>query len=206
MIQQASGRGSSFFRPPGLGRAAAVLGLCATAALGASCASGQVLTQGEIGREGARTFATPPEAMFYACVGVLKANGYDIAHADRAGGVIVTKRKPVISDGPVTARAYRVTVWPEGKGSRVVAAPMVFAGERDLSQEPVWSLGGEHGERTRWERLFQDIDRVVVRTDVGPAEREALAKEAVPAVEPATATGRRPAPRLAPAGFVPARK
>src|SRR4051812_27575672 len=107
-----------------------VFGLAAVVAL-AACASTQVLTQGEVGRSGARNFNEPKATMFAICVGALTAEGYEITHSDLASGLIETKPLAVGTPGPVTARAYRVTVTSEGQGSRVVAQPVLFAGTRD---------------------------------------------------------------------------
>ena len=183
-----------------------LFGVSIAAAAAVSCASGQTLTQGDVGREGTRNFAAPPEAMFYASIGVLKANGYDIARADRRDGIIVTKPKAVSSKGPITARAYRFTIWPAGGGSQVIATPLAYAGSRDVSNDPVWQMGGDRGERARWNRLFQDLDGVVIRTDVGKTEREALAKEAVPVIEPGPTKADQPSHEMKPAGFAPATK
>jgi hypothetical protein len=155
---------------------------------GGACASGHVLTQGEIGRRGARSFAAPPETIFYGCVGVLKADGYEIATTDLAQGVIVTKPMPISSGGAVTARAYRVTISPDGTGSRVIASPALFAGERDVSDDEVWNLDGPRGEHALWSELFADLDAVAVQPATSVPNDEALAKARVMAAPPNTKT------------------
>lgn len=138
-----------------------VFGVAAMVALGA-CASTQVLTQGEVGRSGARAFNEPRGTMFAICVGALTAEGYEIAHSDVAAGVIETKPLPVRTQGPVTSRAYRVTVTPDGQGSRVVAQPILFAGTRDVSNSEVWVLDGPEGERAQWSDLFGVMNAALV--------------------------------------------
>jgi len=154
-----------------------VFGLAAVVALGA-CASTQALTQGEVGRSGARAFNEPKGTMFAICVGALTAEGYEIAHSDAKGGVIETKPLAVRGQGPVTARAYRVTVQPEGQGSRVVAQPILFAGQRDISNSEAWVLDGPEGERAQWADLFGVMNAALVTPAPAPAarnDREAVA-------------------------------
>ena len=137
------------------------------------CASTQALTQGEVGRSGARQLNEAKGTTFAIVVGALTAEGYEIASSDPATGVILTKPRAVHTAGPVTARAYRVTVTPEGQGSRVVAQPILYAGARDVSNSDVWVLDGPDGERAQWADLFTVMDAALVT----PAEerREAVA-------------------------------
>jgi len=128
----------------------------------AACATTQVLTQGEVGRSGARQFNQPKATVFAICMGALTAEGYDIDHSDLASGVIETKPLAVRTAGPVTARAYRVTVTAEGQGSRVVAQPILYAGARDISSSDVWVLDGPQGERAQWSDLFGVMDSAMV--------------------------------------------
>jgi hypothetical protein len=152
--------------------------LVALATLGggaAGCAHGGVLTQGEIGRSGVRVFEAPPEHVFSACLGILRADGYEIASADADKGVIVTKPMPFESEGGATARGYRVTVSAEGKGTKVVAAPVLYSGERDVSAKEVWDVDAE---RAQWAQLFADVDSVIaepVRIVPDGDDREAVA-------------------------------
>lgn len=166
-----------------------VFGLVAVVAL-AACASTQALTQGEVGRSGAREFNQPKGMVFAICVGALTAEGYEIAHSDVASGVIETKPLAVRTQGPVTARAYRVTVTPDGQGSRVVAQPVLFAGTRDISNSDSWVLDGPEGERAQWSDLFGVMSAALV-TPVAPAQdrhdREAVAANGAAAPSPAPA-------------------
>src|SRR5216117_3996645 len=103
-----------------VGAIAGALSLASVLGAGA-CGSSQALTQGEIGRRGARSFAAPMPTVFYAVIGVLMAEGYEIASSDPQQGVILTKPLAINTGGPVTARAYRVTVTADGDArSRVV--------------------------------------------------------------------------------------
>jgi len=182
----------------GLARAAAFALVVASGGVG--CASGQVLTQGEIGRKGSRSFAAPPTTVFYAAVGVLMADGYEIASEDPEQGIIVTKPMAVAEGGQVTARAYRITIVPDDHGgSRMIAAPLLYAGTRDISDRELWTLDGPRGEHAHWTELFEDIDGVLVRPAPDAQEREALAKVARSPLDPSGA--KTPAPE---AGFRPA--
>jgi len=171
----------------------------------AACSSGQALTQGEIGRRGARSFAAPPSTVYYACVGALLANGYEIERDDIEQGVIVTRPRPVTEAGPVTARAYRLTVESDDHGgSRVVAAPVLFAGGRDVSNRELWNIDGPRGEHQLWSELFGDIDAALAHPAPDPSRREELAKIAVPATDPAAAKMLSPESGLRPATLAPA--
>jgi len=155
-----------------------LLGLTVLVAL-STCASTQVLTQGEVGRSGAREFNEPKGTVFAICVGALTAEGYEIAHSDPASGVIETKPLAVRTPGPVTARAYRVTVTSEGQGSRVVAQPILFAGTRDISNSDVWVLDGPEGERAQWSDLFSVMSSALVTPGAVPAQPRDTDREAV---------------------------
>jgi len=159
-----------------------VFGLAAIVALSA-CASTQALTQGEVGRSGARTFNEPKATTFAICVGALTAEGYEIAHSDLKSGVIETKPMAARGEGPATARAYRVTVTADGQGSRVVAQPILFAGGRDISNADSWVLDGPEGERAQWADLFAVMNAALVTpAAVAPAQngndRQAVANNA----------------------------
>jgi hypothetical protein len=136
----------------------------------AACAHPQVLTPGEVGRSGSRQFPAPPDKVFYASVGALKAEGYDVESADVERGVIVTKPKlvrPSESSGQNGGlapaqyvgyqRRYRITVSPGEGGTRVVAEPSLAKGDRDISKDEVWDLDGPNGEKAQWDSLFDDI-------------------------------------------------
>jgi hypothetical protein len=146
-----------------------VVGLAAACGI-AACAHGQVLTPGEVGRSGSRQFPAPEDKVFYASVGALKVEGYDVETADVEKGVIVTKPKAVrvsartTSSGNVAPaqfveyqRRYRVTVVPQNGGTRVIAEPSLAKGDRDISKEEVWDLDGPDGEKVQWDNLFDDI-------------------------------------------------
>lgn len=178
-----------------------MFGLAAVVAVGA-CASTQVLTQGEVGRSGAREFSEPKATMFAICVGALTAEGYEIARSDVATGVIETKPLPVRTPGPVTSRAYRVTVTPDRQGSRVVAQPILFAGTRDVSNSDVWVLDGPEGERAQWSDLFAVMNSALVTPVPAGADQGPEAVAANPAGGPSLAKEQaaRPSDKSAGAG------
>jgi len=171
-----------------------MFGLAAVVAVGA-CASTQVLTQGEVGRSGAREFSEPKATMFAICVGALTAEGYEITP-------VATKPLPVRTPGPVTSRAYRVTVTPDGQGSRVVAQPILFAGTRDVSNSDVWVLDGPEGERAQWSDLFAVMNSALVTPVPAGADQGREAVAANPAGGPSLAKEQaaRPSDKSAGAG------
>jgi hypothetical protein len=167
----------TIFATRGLGAAVMVAALALW-----GCASTQALTQGEVGRSGARQFGTAKGTTFAICVGALTAEGYEIASSDPATGEIVTLPQAVHTSGPVTARAYRVTVTPEGQGSRVVAQPILYAGTRDVSNRDVWVLDGPEGERAQWADLFSVMDAALVTPAVNGREAVAASGESPPSL------------------------
>jgi len=185
-----------------IARASLMAVTLACAALGA-CAHEGALTQGEVGRSGARTFAAPTDHVFYACLGILKADGYEIATADPEHGRITTKPMAIDAKDGVTARAYRVTVSPDGDGSRVIAQPILYAGDRDVSTKAVWNIDAE---RDQWAELFSDVDAVIAApVQIVP---ELAKQQAVATKQPAPADDRALAKKAAPtngaSGFTPA--
>jgi hypothetical protein len=173
---------------------------CAT--LGA-CAHEGALTQGEVGRSGARTVPAPTDHVFYACLGILKADGYEIASTDPEHGKITTKPMAIDSKDGVTARAYRVTVSPDGDGSRVIAQPILFAGDRDVSAKAVWNIDAE---RDQWAELFSDVDAVIAApVQIVPelAKQQAVAAKQ-PAPEDDRALAKKAPPTNGANGFTPA--
>jgi hypothetical protein len=193
-----------FSRRRAAGSAIARVSLIATACvtLGA-CAHSGALTQGEVGRSGARSFSAPVEHVFYACLGILKADGYEIATVDPEHGLITTKPMAIDSKDRVTARAYRVTISSEGDSTRVVAQPLLYAGNRDISSDEVWNVDAE---RAQWAELFSDVDAVIaapIQVMPETAGQQAVAAKAPAATEEDRALAKRPAPRTG-SGFTPA--
>lgn len=178
--------------------------LAAVASLGA-CSTTGALTQGEVGRSGAHTFEAPPDHVFYACLGILKADGYEIAATDPDRGTIVTKPMAVTTSDRITARAYRVTVAPDGAGSRVVAQPILYAGERDVSRLEVWNVDAE---RANWAELFSDVDAVIaapvqVVPELANQQQAVATKQTAPATDGDRALAKK-APSKTAGGFTPA--
>jgi hypothetical protein len=130
-------------------------------------AQGQPLTPAEVSQNGSHHFETSPDKAFEASVAALKAQGYEIASADKRKGTITTAPKVVrataqrVAPGTALAteayRRYRLVVSPQGKGTKVVAEPSVFIGSRDISADPVWDIEGQMGERVLWAQLFREI-------------------------------------------------
>ena len=152
----------------------------ATVATLAACAHSTVLTPGEIGRSGVHVFSAPPEHVFYACLGILKADGYEIASANPEKGTIVTKPMAFESAGGATARGYHLTISSQEGSTKVVATPVLFAGERDVSAKEVWDVSAE---RAQWAELFADVDAVIaepVRTEPVADQQEAVATTVAP--------------------------
>ncbi len=142
-----------------------------------------VLDTQEIGAHGTRSFNAPLSKVFAATVAALKSLGYDIAAQVVGKGIIRTTRKLVRSQvvgsshgmggaglysgssSAVTVdftRQYLVNMRESEDGQVVVVVrPKVFAGENDLSEQPIWALDGPAGERQLWKALFQTINELL---------------------------------------------
>lgn len=117
---------------------------------------------------GSRTFAAPFDATFTAARDALPLLGYTLLFADPRTGRITTEklaagaRAEIGFGGRLASTLYRqydLRLQPVGPASTlVVAVPRMYAGERDISHEPVWILDGPSGEHARWRALFDQID------------------------------------------------
>lgn len=140
--------------------------------LGGLSACGQLLSVQEVEAHGSHVYKATPDKVMAATVKTLQSEGYDIAVADDAKGLIRTSRKVMGSQAVATGRysavsipvtrQYTFTLRKEGEdGTRVVAQPRIFRGETDLSTQKVWVLEGAGGERALWSRLFQQIGEML---------------------------------------------
>ena len=135
--------------------------------LGCAMQQGRALMPAEIAQNGSHHFESSPEQTFEASLAALKAQGYEIAGANRKKGTITTMPKLVRAvaqrSAPGTAQAvelyrrYRLMLSADGKGTKVIAEPSVFVGNRDISSDPVWDIEGPMGERSLWAQLFREI-------------------------------------------------
>jgi hypothetical protein len=137
-------------------------------ALAGGCAhAGAQMTQQEIAGYGTRAFSAPPTKVFHAVVQALELEGYKVPVQNLEKGVIRTARKVLRVDAvggngyamaAEVTRQYYVDLRAGDNGSTVViAAPRVYRGEADLSDQDVWVIEGPEGERALWTKLFRDI-------------------------------------------------
>ena len=144
-------------------RHAAVLQLALLAACGPV---GHPMTPSEVTTHGTVVINAPVGKVFTAAQGALKSEGYQIAIADPAKGLIKTNRKVVrvvaygntySAQATEITRQYVLSLRAEGGRTVVAAEPRVFQGDHDLSEEAVWDLEGPTGERKLWSQLFRDL-------------------------------------------------
>ncbi len=113
-----------------------------------------------IGQRGTRVFAGDRGRVFRATIGALQALGYEIAFSDEAAGIIKTMPKNLHASTTQTlvyTRSYAVRLTPQPQSVVVEATPKVFQNGADISDKPVWDLGGSMGEYVLWDQLFGEI-------------------------------------------------
>ncbi|PCC69000.1 hypothetical protein SAMN02745121_05667 [Nannocystis exedens] len=126
------------------------------------------LTESEQQSFGTRTFAAPYEATFAAARDALPALGYQLLFVGAAEGRITTARKQygvrasLGLEGTSSAVLYRQydlrLVRVDPSHTRVIAAPRLYDGERDVSSQAAWTMSGPSGEHEQWRALFAQIE------------------------------------------------
>ncbi len=135
--------------------------LLALALSGACTTSGQrAVSQGDLKAKGTHVFDGVFEDVYDAAYLVVERYEGHIASADRMQGVFENDKvqfsAPPGWDGDAF-RNYAVSVYQDGSRVAVTAVPRLWAGERDVSDQPLWQLGGMGGEDEHWERMFDNI-------------------------------------------------
>lgn len=129
---------------------------------------GTHLTESEQQSFGTRTFAAAYDATFTAARDALPALGYQLQFVSAAQGRITTTRRQygvrasVGLGGTFTAPLYRQydlrLVRVDPGHTRVIAAPHLYEGERDISRQSSWAMSGPSGEYEQWRALFAQIE------------------------------------------------
>ena len=140
------------------------------AVAGSGCAMGiqsANLSKEELTAYGSHHFDEPPAKVHQAVKTALLAQSFSIAVDNPQKGVIKTGRRLIRSaarggqhyaEAVDYSRQYVATVRAaQGGGTEVTLEPRVFAGEQDLSEQAVWVIEGELGERRLWSRLWKEI-------------------------------------------------
>jgi hypothetical protein len=122
------------------------------------------MSQADLKARGTRSFDGQFEDVYDAAFLSLEAFEGKMAMADRIGGVFENAKVPFPAppgwDGSAF-RSYAVSVYQDGSRVAVTAVPRLWAGERDVSEEPLWELHGIDGEDAHWERLFDSVDSLL---------------------------------------------
>jgi hypothetical protein len=133
--------------------------------LAVACTRGpRAMSQVELRFKGTHAFDGQFEDVYDAAYLALEAYEGKLAMADRVQGVMENQKVPFTSpagwDGDAF-RSYAVDVYQDGAKVAVRAIPRLWAGDRDVSEEPRWELDGIDGEDAHWERLFDGIDSLL---------------------------------------------
>jgi hypothetical protein len=143
-----------------MNRPALVL-VAANIALACTTRGPTAMTQRELKALGTHAFEGAFEEVYDAAYLSLESHEGRIASASRIEGVIegdkVEFSPPAGWDG-AAYRSYAISVYQEGAQIAVTAVPRLWAGERDVSDEPLWVLPGRDGEEVHWQRLFEGIE------------------------------------------------
>jgi hypothetical protein len=118
----------------------------------------------ELNHFGSRHYPGTKQAVTEAAANALQAIGYDIAVAEPAKGIVITKRKIIQAVATGTYQAtfsyqqftVKVTDGPEG-GATARVTPSFFIGERDMSEK-----GFNIGEvRKVWKSFFAQMKQLL---------------------------------------------
>jgi len=118
------------------------------------------MTQRELKARGTQVFEGAFDEVYDAAYLSLERHEGKIQAASRIEGVIegdkIEFTAPPGWDG-TAYRSYSVSVYQEGGHVAVTAVPRLWAGDRDVSDEPRWVMPGSDGEEGHWQRLFEGI-------------------------------------------------
>ncbi len=121
----------------------------------------QAMSASELKAKGTRTYDAPfDEAFDAAYLSLEKAEGH-ISVASRSEGTFENDKVPMTAPagwGGDAFRSYAVSVFQTGSQVSVSAIPRLWQGDKDVSEEPLWQLGGYDGEDVHWDRLFDGIE------------------------------------------------
>jgi hypothetical protein len=123
------------------------------------------MTQRELKARGTQVFDGAFDEVYDAAYLALEHYEGKVSTASRLEGVIENDRveftPPPGWDG-LAYRSYSVSVYQEGARVAVTAVPRLWAGDRDVSEQPWWVMGGHGGEEAHWEKLFDGIRDLLI--------------------------------------------
>jgi hypothetical protein len=120
-------------------------------------------------RDGTATYGAPPAQVFQATRDALESLGLGVAVARPESGMLISKRFVLSSSatgGPGYANLtedtlkYDISVVAAATGTQVVARPRAYRNAQEISDQDVWILDGQYGQRPRWQKLFDEIHRM----------------------------------------------
>ncbi|MBK7857594.1 MAG: hypothetical protein IPJ65_02990 [Archangiaceae bacterium] len=122
------------------------------------------LSQRELQALGTHVFDAPFDEVFDATFLTLERHEGKVSQASRIEGVMESDKAeftaPAGWDG-TAYRSYAASVYQQGAQVAVTAVPRLWAGERDVSDEPWWVVPGSDGEQAHWERLFDGVQELL---------------------------------------------
>lgn len=136
--------------------------LLITALCASSCTTrGPVaMTQRELKARGTHVFEGAFDEVYDAAYLALEKHEGKIQAGSRIEGIIegdkIEFSAPPGWDG-LAYRSYSISVYQDGARVAVTAVPRLWAGDRDVSDEPLWVMPGSDGEEGHWQRMFDTI-------------------------------------------------
>jgi hypothetical protein len=116
---------------------------------------GVTMPADEVAKHGTKIFEAPMPKVYDAVATALESQGWKIPEKHPETGFLRTSRRAA-DDG--LKRRYEIELKPRLDGStRVIVRPHLYRDGGDVSDQEVWVLDGNDGERVLWRRLFRGI-------------------------------------------------
>jgi hypothetical protein len=136
----------------------------------AGCIHTVAMTPDIVQQDGRLVVAGTPEKVFQAVKDALDSENIGVSVAKPESGLIVSKRfvlaayatgNQYIAVGNQDTVQYDITVKAAGSDVEVVVAPRGFHNDIEVTERDVWQLDGPQGQRSRWQRLFAQIKKML---------------------------------------------
>jgi hypothetical protein len=136
----------------------------------AGCVHTVAMTPDVVQQDGRLVVSGPPEKVFQAVKDALDSENIGVSVAKPETGLIVSKRfvlaayatgNRYIASANEDTIQYDITVKGAGSDVEVVVAPRGFHNNIEVTDREVWQLDGPQGQRSRWQRLFAQIKKML---------------------------------------------
>lgn len=135
---------------------------------------GRPMTDEEIEQYGTKEFDATASETFEATKNALASLNYQIVLENPDKGIIKTNRIPIKAQAKGTLdtygtnttanysevvyyRQYIFKITATENGAKVKATPKIFEADHDISDDSIWELDGDKGERKLWSTIFNEI-------------------------------------------------